>query len=75
MIGAATTRRLLLRLDTRKGNRPSFVEAARPERAEPLHERFCSGLRDPGVPVETGIFGARMALELVNDGPVTIVLE
>ncbi|HEX4518453.1 MAG TPA: D-aminoacyl-tRNA deacylase [Gaiellaceae bacterium] len=61
--------------DTRRGNRPSFAEAARPELAEPLYVRFCTALRNLGVPVETGVFGARMALELVNDGPVTIVLE
>jgi D-tyrosyl-tRNA(Tyr) deacylase len=61
--------------DTSKGNRPSFAEAARPESAEPLYERFCTALRALGVPVETGRFGARMEVELVNDGPVTIVLE
>ena len=61
--------------DTAKGNRPSFSEAAPPEEAEPLYEAFCASLRELGVPVETGVFGARMAVELVNDGPVTIVLE
>jgi len=61
--------------DTAKGNRPSFSRAARPEHAQPLFERFCAALRDAGVPVETGVFGARMQVELVNDGPVTIVLE
>ena len=61
--------------DTAKGNRPSFAEAASPDQAEPLYERFCSELRMLGVPVETGVFGAKMAVELVNDGPVTIVLD
>ena len=61
--------------DTAKGNRPSFSRAARPEVAEPLYERFCEELRTLGVPVETGVFGAYMQLELVNDGPVTIVLD
>ncbi len=61
--------------DTRKGNRPSFSEAARPEAAEPLYARFVAALGSLGVPVEQGVFGARMAVELVNDGPVTIVLD
>jgi D-tyrosyl-tRNA(Tyr) deacylase len=60
--------------DTAKGNRPSFSGAARPEVAEPLYERFVRALRELGVQVETGAFGARMAVELVNDGPVTIVI-
>lgn len=61
--------------NTERGNRPSFTEAAPPERAEPLYERFCDALRELGVPVETGVFGARMQVSLVNDGPVTIVLD
>jgi len=61
--------------DTAKGNRPSFSEAARPEVAEPLYDRFCEALREAGVPVQTGVFGARMTVELVNDGPVTIILD
>ena len=58
-----------------KGTRPDFSRAARREQAEPLYERFCDALRIAGVHVETGVFGARMAVELVNDGPVTIVLD
>jgi D-tyrosyl-tRNA(Tyr) deacylase len=61
--------------DTRKGSRPSFTAAARPELAEPLYERFCGALRAEGVPVQTGVFGARMGVSLVNDGPVTVILE
>lgn len=61
--------------DTRKGNRPSFAGAAPSEEAEPLYEAFCTALRAEGVRVETGVFGDRMELELVNDGPVTIVLD
>jgi len=61
--------------DTGKGNRPSFTAAAAPERAELLYERFCDALRALGVPVETGVFGARMEVELVNDGPVTLILD
>ena len=61
--------------DTAKGNRPSFTGAAEPEEAERLYERFCIALRDLGLGVETGVFGARMDVALVNDGPVTIVLE
>jgi D-aminoacyl-tRNA deacylase len=61
--------------DTAKGNRPSFTDAAPPEEAEPFYERFCAALRAPGVEVATGVFGARMEVELVNDGPVTILLQ
>ena len=61
--------------DTAKGNRPSFAAAAAPDRAAQLYERFCDQLGALGVPVERGVFGAKMAVELVNDGPVTIVLE
>jgi D-tyrosyl-tRNA(Tyr) deacylase len=61
--------------DTTKGNRPSFTAAAPPARAEPVYESFCAALRELGVPVETGVFGARMEVELLNDGPVTIVLN
>jgi D-aminoacyl-tRNA deacylase len=61
--------------DTTKGNRPSFTDAAPPEQAEPLYEAFYAALAAQGVEVATGRFGARMTLELVNDGPVTVVLE
>ena len=61
--------------DTRKGNRPSFSGAARPELAKPLYETFCRELEALGVPVETGVFGTRMELELLNDGPVTFILS
>ena len=61
--------------DTRKGNRPSFTGAARPEEAEPLYECFCAALRREGIQVVQGVFGARMEVALVNDGPVTIVLD
>ena len=56
--------------DTRKGNRPSYIEAARPEVAEPLYERFCNRLG-----ASRGVFGAQMQVELVNDGPVTVLIE
>jgi D-aminoacyl-tRNA deacylase len=58
-----------------KGTRPDFSQAAPRDQAEPLYERFCAALADAGVTVQTGVFGARMALELVGDGPVTIVLD
>ena len=60
--------------DTRKGNRPSFTNAAPPEQAEPLYEDFCAAVAEEGIPVERGVFGARMAVALINEGPVTIVL-
>jgi D-tyrosyl-tRNA(Tyr) deacylase len=61
--------------DTAKGNRPSFTEAAPPGTAELLYERFCAELEALAVPVARGIFGARMLVEIVNDGPVTIMLD
>lgn len=61
--------------NTRKGNRPSFVDAAQPERAEPLFERYVDALRERVGTVETGQFRATMDVHLVNDGPVTILLE
>lgn len=61
--------------DTRKGRRPSFIEAARPEQAEPLWELFNQKLQEQELHVETGVFGAMMDVSLVNDGPVTLIVE
>lgn len=61
--------------DARKGNRPSYIEAARPDVAAPLIDLVCSELRDRGATVATGMFGADMKVEILNDGPVTISLE
>ena len=60
--------------DTEKGNRPSFSDAAEPTVAEDLYQAFCTALTALGVPIETGVFGARMRVEIANDGPVTILL-
>lgn len=65
-----------LHASTRKGNRPSFIRAARPETAIPLYEKFVQALeQESGRPVRTGAFGADMKVSLVNDGPVTIVID
>ncbi len=61
--------------DTKKGRRPSFSKAASPQEAKPLFDAFITALKAKGVPVKTGVFGARMEVELVNDGPVTFILE
>ncbi len=61
--------------DTRKGRRPSFIRAAPPEQGEMLYERFVETIRSSGVPVETGIFGTMMDVDLLNYGPVTIIVE
>ena len=61
--------------DTAKGNRPSFSDAAPADEAEPVYDAFCETLRGLGIEVATGVFGERMRVELVNDGPVTIILE
>lgn len=61
--------------DTRKGRRPSFVQAAPPTQAEPLVEQLVAALRERGIPVATGRFGASMQVRLINDGPVTIWLD
>jgi len=73
--GALVVSQFTLLADTAKGNRPSFTAAAAPDEAERLYERVVAELRTLGVPVETGDFGASMEVELVNDGPVTIVLD
>lgn len=61
--------------DTRKGKRPGFTDAAPPEVAEPLYERFVELLRSKGVPTKTGVFAAHMLVEIHNDGPVTFIIE
>ena len=61
--------------DCNSGNRPSFIEAARPETANPLYEYFCDECTKQGIKVEKGIFGANMKVSLINDGPVTIIME
>ena len=61
--------------DVRHGRRPSFIRAARPELAVPMYEAYCQGLRDAGVHVETGIFQADMKVSLINDGPVTLLID
>lgn len=61
--------------DCKKGNRPSFTGAARPDTAIPLYEAFVARCRESGLPVETGVFGADMQVELINDGPVTLWMD
>lgn len=61
--------------DCGKGNRPSFTRSAKPEKAIPMYEKFVKYIREQGIKVKTGKFGAMMEVELVNDGPVTIILE
>ncbi|WP_227396761.1 D-aminoacyl-tRNA deacylase [Jeotgalibacillus aurantiacus] len=61
--------------DTKKGRRPNFMAAARPDHAEPLYEHFNELLREKGLQVETGVFGAMMDVSLTNDGPVTLIVE
>jgi len=74
-LGALVISQFTLYGDTRKGRRPNFMEAARPEVAIPLYEGFVAKLRSELPRVETGIFGAMMQVSLVNDGPVTLILE
>jgi D-tyrosyl-tRNA(Tyr) deacylase len=75
--GALVVSQFTLIADSRrqKGTRPDFSQAAPRDEAEPLYEHFCDALAAAGVPVQRGLFGARMAVELVNDGPVTIILD
>ena len=73
--GALVVSQFTLIANTAKGNRPSFTAAASHEDAEPIYEIFCVELETRGVPVARGVFGERMQVELVNDGPVTIVLD
>jgi D-tyrosyl-tRNA(Tyr) deacylase len=74
-VGMLVVSQFTLYADSRKGRRPSFINAAPPPIASPLADRFADGLREVGLPVETGRFGAEMQIELVNDGPVTIWLD
>ena len=74
-VGMLVVSQFTLYADARKGRRPSFVNAARPETAEPLVNAFADALRGLGLPVKQGVFGAEMAVAMVNDGPVTIVLD
>ena len=64
-----------LHAETKKGNRPSFAKAARPEKAQSLYEYFNENIREKGILVQTGVFGAMMDIELINDGPVTILMD
>ncbi len=73
--GVLAVSQFTLYADTRRGNRPSFTDAAAPEQGEAVYEAYVEALRAEGVPVETGVFGAHMQVDLVNDGPVTILLE
>ena len=73
--GALVVSQFTLCGDTSKGRRPSFIDAARPEVSEPLYEKFKYYLREAGVPVESGVFGAMMDVEIHNDGPVTLMVE
>ncbi len=60
---------------TKKGNRPSFIQSAKPEIAIPLYEQFINSLKETGIPIQTGTFGADMKVSLTNDGPVTIIID
>ena len=73
--GVLAVSQFTLYADTRRGNRPSFGRAAPPNVGEAVYEAYVDALRAEGLPVETGVFGAHMEVELVNDGPVTVLLE
>ena len=73
--GVLVVSQFTLIADTEKGNRPSFAAAAPAEEAEALYEAFCAALRVFGLQIETGVFGARMKVEITNDGPVTVIVE
>ena len=73
--GALVVSQFTLCADTHKGRRPSFIHAAPPEIAEQMYQQFCEQLKVAGVPVQTGKFGAMMDVSLINDGPVTIILD
>jgi D-aminoacyl-tRNA deacylase len=73
--GVLVVPQFTLYADARRGRRPDFIAAARPEQAEPLFQRFCGALAAQAVPVERGVFRAHMEVELLNDGPVTLMLE
>lgn len=73
--GALVVSQFTLHGDVRRGRRPSFIRAARPETAVPLYEAYCEGLRDQGLHVETGVFQADMQVYIQNDGPVTLLVD
>lgn len=73
--GVLAVSQFTLYADARRGNRPSFTAAAPPDQGEQLYESFVAALREAGISTQTGVFGAPMEVELVNDGPVTILLE
>ena len=70
-----TVSQFTLHGDARHGRRPSFIKAARPELAVPMYDAYCQGLRDAGIHVETGVFQADMKVSLINDGPVTMLID